>query len=330
MKIYLIFLLTVVSFIINSPADVDSQQGKKVTVRAAKHPSYIRVVFTADEDIIKRSSVILQKDNTIKIDLKLASEIEVQPYGLLKNNTSIEIIKGLKISLKDNYHYLTSELIDDIEVSKLTAPHRLVIDIYMAKSSETKEKPPIQEIQPSKQADDKQSKPELVVIDAGHGGDDRGLVGSRFVEKDFVQSFVKELSANLGKKGIKTLLTRKGDQRLLLKDRIAHVKDKRFDVFISFHVSSTEDLIVYNLSRPDNNPKDIAKEAVVYFNKTLANKVSVKESPIIPYFHKNLKKGGLLIELPNPDKFNYDKKTKDLLYTSIVNFVLSFEPQPKE
>ncbi|MFQ3573438.1 MAG: hypothetical protein SNJ53_02265, partial [Thermodesulfovibrionales bacterium] len=125
----LVFLLIIIISLSHTPYEIYAQQNGKVTVRAAKHPSYLRVVFTGSEDIIKNSSVILQNNNTIKVNLKVLSEIEVQPYGTLKNNTTIEILKGLKISNKDNFFFLIYEGIEDIEVSKLTSPHRLVVDI---------------------------------------------------------------------------------------------------------------------------------------------------------------------------------------------------------
>ncbi|MCX8026580.1 MAG: N-acetylmuramoyl-L-alanine amidase [Thermodesulfovibrionales bacterium] len=307
--------------------EISAELNRKITVRAARHPSYIRVVFTGDEDVVKKSSVILQKDNTVKIDIKPSIDVEIQPQGILKPNTTIEILKGLKISFKDFYYLTCSERIDDIEVSKIASPHRLVIDIYFEKNPEQKDKPLAQDELLNKQVDAEKTRIDIVVLDAGHGGNNKGLIGTRFVEKEFVLSFVRDLSNYMNKKGIKSMLTRKGDQDLTLRDRI---KDRRFDVFLSFHVSLNEEMVVYNLAKPDENQKDIAKEVSSYLGKVLANKVNTRYSPVIPYFYKNQKKGSILIELPNPDKFNYDKKTREMLFASITNMLLALEPSIRE
>lgn len=82
----------------------------------------------------------------------------------------------------------------------------------------------------------------LVVIDPGHGGNDRGAslqVGKSSVnEKDLTLLLGKELAIELKRLRIDSALTREGDEFLLLEDRTAFANRKRGSVFISLHMNS--------------------------------------------------------------------------------------------
>ncbi len=82
----------------------------------------------------------------------------------------------------------------------------------------------------------------LVVIDPGHGGNDRGAslqVGKVSVnEKELTLLLAKELALELGKLKIGSALTREGDEFLALEDRTAFANRKQGSVFISLHMNS--------------------------------------------------------------------------------------------
>ena len=88
-------------------------------------------------------------------------------------------------------------------------------------------------------------KPErhLIVVDAGHGGPDRGMTGpignsAWFVEKDVTLSVAQKLAAILRAKGADVLMTRTTDTLIALADRGRIANSNHGDVFISIHVNA--------------------------------------------------------------------------------------------
>ena len=79
----------------------------------------------------------------------------------------------------------------------------------------------------------------IVVIDAGHGGDDRGAISSSgLAEKDITLSIVKKIAALNSNDHIKILLSRDNDQFISVKDRVEYAKTNRANMFISFHLNA--------------------------------------------------------------------------------------------
>jgi N-acetylmuramoyl-L-alanine amidase len=84
----------------------------------------------------------------------------------------------------------------------------------------------------------------LVVIDAGHGGPDRGMtgpIGSNppwFVEKDVTLSVAKKLEAVMRARGYDVLMTRTTDTLIALYDRGKIANANHGDVFVSIHCNA--------------------------------------------------------------------------------------------
>jgi N-acetylmuramoyl-L-alanine amidase len=83
----------------------------------------------------------------------------------------------------------------------------------------------------------------VVVIDAGHGGPDRGMTGpigtpSWFVEKDVTLSVAKKLATVLRARGVDVLMTRTTDTLIALADRGKIANSNHGDVFVSIHVNA--------------------------------------------------------------------------------------------
>jgi N-acetylmuramoyl-L-alanine amidase len=84
----------------------------------------------------------------------------------------------------------------------------------------------------------------LVVVDAGHGGPDRGMsgpIGSSspwFVEKDVTLSVAKKLAAALRAQGVDVLMTRTTDTLIALSDRGRIANANHGDLFVSIHVNA--------------------------------------------------------------------------------------------
>jgi N-acetylmuramoyl-L-alanine amidase len=83
----------------------------------------------------------------------------------------------------------------------------------------------------------------VVVIDAGHGGPDRGMSGpiggpTWFVEKDVTLSVAQKLATVLRARGVDVLMTRTTDTLIALADRGKIANSNHGDVFISIHVNA--------------------------------------------------------------------------------------------
>ena len=75
-----------------------------------------------------------------------------------------------------------------------------------------------------------------VVIDAGHGGHDRGGVpGQRYAEKIYALDVAKRLNSRLRSAGYRTVMTRSGDYFLSLDQRCAIANRQLSAIFISIH-----------------------------------------------------------------------------------------------
>ena len=82
-----------------------------------------------------------------------------------------------------------------------------------------------------------------VIIDAGHGGSEKGAIGCLGdEEKDINLKIAQELHDILVKKGINAIMTRECDCDLSLNDRVKFAKDNDADIFVSIHLNSIGDV----------------------------------------------------------------------------------------
>lgn len=306
------------------------------TIRIGKHSNFIRIVFLTSDEYVQKASVILGGDNSIKVDFQSPTIFKTQGKGVLKSKTITELTGGVRITVKGNGCVLTVENLDDINVSKLSTPPRLVIDAHISRPVRgTTEEMAFADI-PVEAA----SIPfELFMIDAGHGGYDSGIRGKNFIEKDFVLSFSKEFSNVLNRKGKRVFLTRGGDQALSIKDRIKVANQKTPEIFISIHLSSKNEFVIYSMPRssaqvgqqPEKSSGQANKpvqQAAASDTERIANgianavksefsiKVRLERLPVPVITNANT--NAFLIELPNPERFNYDKKIRERFIKAIL------------
>ena len=98
------------------------------------------------------------------------------------------------------------------------------------------------------------SRVHVIVIDAGHGGKDRGTMAPSggMDEKEIVLDVAKRLRMLLESAGIKVIMTRDTDDFISLPERTVIAARSGADLFISIHVNSNQDhavsgLLVYYL-----------------------------------------------------------------------------------
>lgn len=75
----------------------------------------------------------------------------------------------------------------------------------------------------------------VVVIDAGHGGQDSGMICGGILEKDLALDVARRVDRILQGKGIPTLMTRSGDNYVSLAGRAAIANREQNALFVSIH-----------------------------------------------------------------------------------------------
>src|SRR6476646_6193873 len=84
-------------------------------------------------------------------------------------------------------------------------------------------------------------KVQTVVLDAGHGGHDKGQVSRYGAEKDFALDVARKLRTILQAKGLKVIMTREGDYFVPLEVRAKIANSARNSIFVSVHFNATND-----------------------------------------------------------------------------------------
>jgi len=80
-----------------------------------------------------------------------------------------------------------------------------------------------------------------VVIDAGHGGHDEGMIVEGFSEKEIVASITQKIKKNNSAENIIIHLTRTDDQFISLQDRTNFINNLKPDLVLSLHVNGNKD-----------------------------------------------------------------------------------------
>lgn len=81
----------------------------------------------------------------------------------------------------------------------------------------------------------------VVVLDAGHGGEDPGTISSLSDECDINLAVTQKIAAILTSEGINVVLTRDGDETVSLEERVTLANGSGADYFFSLHCNYYED-----------------------------------------------------------------------------------------
>ena len=143
-------------------------------------------------------------------------------------------------------------------------PHRLVIDLYdkqvvtnktLDNIRQTRNKRPLTAVLDSG-VKGAAGRDIIVVVDAGHGGEDPGAIGPQGTqEKVVVLDIAKKLARLINaSKGYRAILTRTGDYFIALRRRRDIARQQRADLFVSIHADAFKNprakgASVYALSR---------------------------------------------------------------------------------
>jgi N-acetylmuramoyl-L-alanine amidase len=112
--------------------------------------------------------------------------------------------------------------------------HRLVVDLFGASTHQAKAKPRKVSYKPAANRDI------VIAIDAGHGGEDPGAIGSkRTREKTVVLQIARKLKKTIDDQpGMRAVLTRDGDYYIPLRGRYEKARQERADLFVSIHADA--------------------------------------------------------------------------------------------
>ncbi|MCH7321705.1 SH3 domain-containing protein [Solibacillus sp. MA9] len=115
-----------------------------------------------------------------------------------------------------------------------------------------------------------------LVVDAGHGGNDRGTTGVRNTdEKDITILTAELLRSKLQAAGANVIMTRESDVYVDLRKRVAVSHQSNADAFISIHYDALEDSSVHGFTTYYTN--SYQQELAEYINAGIAEKISLKD-----------------------------------------------------
>jgi N-acetylmuramoyl-L-alanine amidase len=162
-----------------------------------------------------------------KIDTEYFSGVKI--LGLIKEAKAYQFENSAQLSLLLNKSY------DIFSHSLISEPYRIQISIEDTASEFASDH--LEEIIQRTDLVD------VVIIDPGHGGDDRGNIGPKGLsEKEVVLDIAKRIEGLFqGNDELKVLLTRQSDQNLPLKQRARFANQNGGDLFISLQTNFSPD-----------------------------------------------------------------------------------------
>jgi N-acetylmuramoyl-L-alanine amidase len=128
---------------------------------------------------------------------------------------------------------------------------------------------------------------DTVVLDAGHGGRDRGALGpSGYQEKEVSLTLALALEKKLIERGLTVVMTRREDIYIPLEQRTSIANDARADLFLSIHANASRDSDVdgietyfLSLKASDEDAQRVADAENMAF-ETAEERAPVPEDPL--------------------------------------------------
>ncbi|MBL0231053.1 MAG: N-acetylmuramoyl-L-alanine amidase [Moraxellaceae bacterium] len=243
-----------------SIAAVNTWAASITAVRSWRAPDNTRIVLDLSEQVLYRQvntnnnkQIIIELDNTDTAisTLSLPSRIGLVQNVLLE---SVGSKQRLIINLSDEVKPKVFMLAANEKLSP-----RLVIDLYDKVVMQAVSTPVLDDDSSNQSNND--GRPIIVVVDAGHGGEDSGAIGATGnYEKHVTLAIAKKLVAIFRKEeGFKAYLTRDGDYFIPLVERRKIARNRyKADIFISVHADAAlsplaKGASVFALSRKGGN-----------------------------------------------------------------------------
>ena len=180
-----------------------------------------------------------------------------------------------------------------------------------------------------------------IVIDAGHGGMDKGASSQNVEEAPLNLIITKKLEKELLKLGCNVVLTRKDNEDLSntshfskredMKERIRIINDEKNDIFISIHMNQFQNTTVKGLHvfyNPSNNQSlEFASIIQKEVNEQLKQNKQIKKGDF--YILNKTRIPGILIEcgfLSNDEDRNnlLDEKYQDKMIDCFIKGMIQY------
>lgn len=234
--------LALVAALAAAPARADAPAPLSVTaVRAWSAPSNTRVVFDFTQPV---APVMPDSGAAAQLVVSVPSPGIVPAAGvptvLAVRDTAVDSVvtvfdpAGVRfiVMLAPGSTFRTFTL-----AASEDKPFRVVVDVWRA-GAQAEENRRLAALAAAKKRD----RVRLVVIDAGHGGDDTGARGPGGVlEKNVTLAIAKRLADQLNEvKGLRAVLTRDDDFFIPLRERYHIAEKSKADLFISIHCNSSK------------------------------------------------------------------------------------------
>jgi len=172
-------------------------------------------------------------------------------------------------------------------------------------------------------------KPFLIVVDAGHGGEDTGAIGlAGLIEKNLVLDIVRLIQIKaLNEPKLKVWLTRQEDKYIAPKDRIALANEQKADLYISVHANYASDPFVRGIETLIHESASATSKAwAQVLQKKLIEETKAKSRGVksAPLYLRDAQMPAALIEVgfvTNPEEAN---NLQQLTYqTAIAEAILA-------
>lgn len=230
MRVVLGFLLMMTASLASAAAQVEG-------VRIWPAPDHTRLVLDT-AGAVEHNVFSLSDPSRLVIDLKNVSlktdfskvDLEGSPIRRIRsarrNGNDLRVVLDLASDIKPRSFALEPNQ---------QYGHRLVVDLIDEKGSRIE-----RATSPTVTQDSAGKRDIIVVIDAGHGGEDPGAIGPRGTrEKDVVLKMAKTLAALVNKQpGFKAKLTRTSDYYIGLRNRTILARKHNADLFVSVHADA--------------------------------------------------------------------------------------------
>ena len=230
MRVVLGFLLMMTASLASAAAQVEG-------VRIWPAPDHTRLVLDT-AGAVEHNVFSLSAPSRLVIDLKNVSlktdfskvDLEGSPIRRIRsarrNGNDLRVVLDLASDIKPRSFALEPNQ---------QYGHRLVVDLIDEKGSRIE-----RATSPTVTQDSAGKRDIIVVIDAGHGGEDPGAIGPRGTrEKDVVLRMAKTLADLVNKQpGFTAKLTRTGDYYIGLRNRTILARKYNADLFVSVHADA--------------------------------------------------------------------------------------------
>ena len=230
MRIALFILFALTASVVNAATQIEG-------LRIWPAPDHTRLVLdtagTVDHNVFSLSGparlVIDMKNTSLKTDFSQV-DLSGSPIQRIRsaprNGTDLRVVLDLKSDIKPRSFVLEPNQ---------QYGHRLVVDLIDEAGSRLE-----RAASPTVTKDSAGKRDIIVVVDAGHGGEDPGAIGPRGTrEKDVVLKMAKTLAALIDKQpGFAAKLTRTGDYYIGLRNRTILARKYNADLFVSVHADA--------------------------------------------------------------------------------------------